>query len=59
MQVHGTSAGKIDDAVSPAQFHSQLGQPAAASTVPIHLRTQIATLVAGMILDWEQEKATL
>jgi hypothetical protein len=35
------------------------GQPAAATTVPIDLRTQIATLVAGMILDREQEKATL
>ena len=34
------------------------GQPAAA-TVPIDLRTQIATLVAGMILDRQKEKATL
>lgn len=34
------------------------GQPAAA-IVPIDLQTQIATLVAGMILDRQQEKATL
>jgi hypothetical protein len=35
-------------------------QPAATTaTVPIDLRTQIATLMAGIILDLQQEKATL
>jgi len=32
--------------------------PPAAATVPIDLRTQIATLVAGMILNRQQEKET-
>jgi hypothetical protein len=34
-------------------------QPATTARVPIDLQTQIATLVAGMILDLQQEKATL